>query len=222
MKWKLVALQCLLPSPFSLLGRGFSKFVSSQIQTRFTTAAAVNWMWGASANELFRIQSKMVKHRSNSFSSSREQFVRVFTLLLITTFHNCVLRANELNKNNGIMFPNRQQQIVNSGDNVTITCIFIHSAEIKWIYPEYLFKTPQVSQQPPRFSWLHHLKKVEILELTDQHERQTFELYVRKERNSRFVDNDPVKSPGERHGLLRVLPAPVWRTASQTISLRLQ
>lgn len=30
LKWKLVALQCLLPSPFSLVvGRGFSKFVSS-------------------------------------------------------------------------------------------------------------------------------------------------------------------------------------------------
>lgn len=191
-------------------------------QTRLTAAAAVNWMWGASANELLRIQSKMVKHRSNSFSSSREQFVRVLIALHLTIlFHNCVLRANELNKNNGIMLPNRQQQIVNSGDNVTITCIFIHSAEIKWIYPEYLFKTPQVSQ-----SHLDCLaspfKKSRNFELTDQHERQTFELYVRKERDSRFVDNDPVKSPAERHGLLRVLPAPVWRTASQTISLRLQ
>jgi hypothetical protein len=142
--------------------------VSSQIQARFTAATAVNWMWGASldvivhsANKLLRIQSKMVKHRSNSFSSSREQFVRVLISVSVL-FHNCVLRASELNKNNGIMLPSRPQQIVNSGDNVTITCIFIHSAEIKWIYPEYLFKTPQVSQQPPRFSWLHHLKKVEI------------------------------------------------------------
>ncbi|XP_046457985.1 vascular endothelial growth factor receptor 1-like [Daphnia pulex] len=124
-------------------------------------------MWGASldvivhsANVLFRIQSKMVKHRSNSFSSSREQFVRVLISVSVL-FHNCV-RASELNKNNGIMLPSRPQQIVNSGANVTITCIFIHSAEIKWIYPEYLFKTPQISMSDKRLNFTYEKNETHV------------------------------------------------------------
>ena len=86
---------------------------------------------------LLRLQLKMVKHLS--------LFHRLFVALisvLILLFNQGL--ANELNKNNGIMLPNKPQQIVNASANVTITCIFVHSAEIKWIYPEYLFKTPEV------------------------------------------------------------------------------
>ena len=77
-------------------------------------------------------------------------FKRLFVALLaeLILLHHQSL-ANELNKNNGIMLPNKPQQIVNSSDNVTITCIFIHSADIKWIYPEYLSKTPEVSESKP-------------------------------------------------------------------------
>lgn len=59
--------------------------------------------------------------------------------------------ANELNKNNGIMLPNKPQQMINASANVTITCIFVHSADIKWIYPEYLFKTPEVLSETQYF-----------------------------------------------------------------------
>ncbi|XP_046457028.1 vascular endothelial growth factor receptor 1-like isoform X1 [Daphnia pulex] len=44
--------------------------------------------------------------------------------------------AIELNKNNGIMFPNQPEQIVNVTTNITITCVFIHTAEILWTLPK--------------------------------------------------------------------------------------
>ena len=86
---------------------------------------------------LLRLPLKMVKH----LSLFHRLFVALISVLILLFNQG---RANELNKNNGIMLPNKPQQIVNASDNVTITCIFVHSAEIKWIYPEYLFKTPEV------------------------------------------------------------------------------
>jgi hypothetical protein len=86
---------------------------------------------------LLRLPLKMVKH----LSLFHRLFVALISVLILLFNQG---RANELNKNNGIMLPNKPQQIVNASANVTITCIFVHSAEIKWIYPEYLFKTPEV------------------------------------------------------------------------------
>jgi hypothetical protein len=44
--------------------------------------------------------------------------------------------AIELNKNQGIMLPNQPEQIVNATTNITITCVFIHTAEILWTLPK--------------------------------------------------------------------------------------
>ena len=162
----------------------------------------------------------MAERRSNSFFGKR---LAGLTALLVV--FDSSSRASELNKNNGIMWPNKPQQIVNAGANVTVTCIFIHSADIKWIYPDYLSKTPEVSgkKAPRHFGGGDSVFKNQFFNnLADQLERQTTELRLRKERDSRFVDYDPVECQDERHGLLRVLPAAVRRTARQTISLRLQ
>jgi hypothetical protein len=34
------------------------------------------------------------------------------------------------------MLPNQQDQLVNAKNNITITCVFIHTAEIVWILPK--------------------------------------------------------------------------------------
>ncbi|XP_046456193.1 vascular endothelial growth factor receptor kdr-like [Daphnia pulex] len=47
--------------------------------------------------------------------------------------------AIELNKNKGIMLPNQPEQIVNATTNITITCVFIYTAEIIWILPKLYF-----------------------------------------------------------------------------------
>lgn len=44
--------------------------------------------------------------------------------------------ALELNKNKGIMLPDQPEQIVNANTNITITCMFIHTAEIQWTLPK--------------------------------------------------------------------------------------
>lgn len=66
-----------------------------------------------------------------SWTISVVQVCAVIVLML-----NKCSQANDLNKNNGIMLPNVAQRVVNASSNVSITCMFIHSAAIEWILPK--------------------------------------------------------------------------------------
>jgi hypothetical protein len=59
-------------------------------------------------------------------------FKLLTTVLLISSTQGQVV---ELNKNQGIMLPNQPYQMVNATRNITITCVFIHTAEIQWTLP---------------------------------------------------------------------------------------
>jgi hypothetical protein len=60
--------------------------------------------------------------------------LKVLTIVVLTFGRQG--HAIELNKNQGIMIPNQQQQLVNATNNITITCVFIHTAEIVWTLPK--------------------------------------------------------------------------------------
>ncbi|XP_057369372.1 vascular endothelial growth factor receptor 1-like isoform X2 [Daphnia carinata] len=60
--------------------------------------------------------------------------LRVFSIVVLIS--HAYGQTNELNKNNGIMLPNVPERIVKAGDNVTITCMFIHTTDIEWILPK--------------------------------------------------------------------------------------
>ncbi|XP_032784031.2 vascular endothelial growth factor receptor 2 [Daphnia magna] len=62
-------------------------------------------------------------------------------------------RAKELDKNNGIMLPDKEQQVFTALANISVTCIFIHTAEIKWNIPDYLTKTPGISAMNERLNF---------------------------------------------------------------------
>lgn len=62
-------------------------------------------------------------------------------------------RAKELDKNNGIMLPDKEQQVFTALANISVTCIFIHTAEIKWNVPDYLTKTPGISAMNERLNF---------------------------------------------------------------------
>lgn len=53
-------------------------------------------------------------------------------VLLISSSQGQVV---ELNKNQGIMIPNESHQRVNATNNITITCVFIHTDNIQWTLP---------------------------------------------------------------------------------------
>jgi hypothetical protein len=55
----------------------------------------------------------------------------------------------ELNKNNGIMIPSGEYQIVDMKSNVTITCMFIHNASIIWTLP----KVTTTAVRRPRYHY---------------------------------------------------------------------
>jgi hypothetical protein len=57
-------------------------------------------------------------------------------MLLISSRQGHAIELIGLNKNQGIMLPNQQDQLVNVNNNITITCVFIHTAEIVWILPK--------------------------------------------------------------------------------------
>ncbi|XP_046637844.1 vascular endothelial growth factor receptor 1-like isoform X2 [Daphnia pulicaria] len=57
-------------------------------------------------------------------------------MLLISSRQGHAIELIGLNKNQGIMLPNQQDQLVNAKNNITITCVFIHTAEIVWILPK--------------------------------------------------------------------------------------
>ncbi|KAI9559362.1 hypothetical protein GHT06_016151 [Daphnia sinensis] len=61
--------------------------------------------------------------------------LQVFSVVVLIT-NTCCCQANELNKNNGIMLPNVDERVVKAGDNLTITCMFIHTTDIEWTLPK--------------------------------------------------------------------------------------
>ena len=63
-------------------------------------------------------------------------FKVLFTLTVLALSWNQQGHAKELNKNQGIMIPNVKDQIVDIKSNITITCMFIHSATIVWTLPK--------------------------------------------------------------------------------------
>uniref|UniRef100_A0A0P5KX94 receptor protein-tyrosine kinase n=1 Tax=Daphnia magna TaxID=35525 RepID=A0A0P5KX94_9CRUS len=60
--------------------------------------------------------------------------LQVFSVVVLIS--NTYGQVNELNKNNGIMLPNVAERIVKAGDNLTITCMFIHTTDIEWTLPK--------------------------------------------------------------------------------------
>ncbi|KAI9559363.1 hypothetical protein GHT06_016152 [Daphnia sinensis] len=71
-------------------------------------------------------------------------------------------RANELDKNNGIMVPDKEQQVFTALANISVTCIFIHTVEIKWNIPDYLTKTPGISAMSERLNFTYEKNETHV------------------------------------------------------------
>ena len=73
----------------------------------------------------------------------RCNLVLVTLFFVLSTVHPT---AAQLSKTNGIMLPSVKHQVINSGSNFSITCIFVHNATIGWSLPDYYeFQKLQVS-----------------------------------------------------------------------------
>jgi hypothetical protein len=57
-------------------------------------------------------------------------------IIIVLLISNTQGQVVELNKNQGIMIPNQPYQIVDVNTNITITCVFIHTAGILWTLPK--------------------------------------------------------------------------------------
>ncbi|XP_057369375.1 vascular endothelial growth factor receptor 2-like [Daphnia carinata] len=71
-------------------------------------------------------------------------------------------RAVVLDKNNGIMLPDKEVQVFNASANISVTCIFIHSVEIKWNVPDYLIKTPGISAMAERLNFIFEKNETHV------------------------------------------------------------
>ena len=61
--------------------------------------------------------------------------VLVMLLVFLSAVHTT--SSQTLTKTNGIILPNVRQQVINSGSDFSITCIFEHTDSISWTYPGY-------------------------------------------------------------------------------------
>ena len=73
----------------------------------------------------------------------RCNLVLVTLFFVMSTVHPT---AAQLSKTNGIVLPSGRQQVINSGSNFSITCIFVHNDTIVWSLPDYFeFQKRKVS-----------------------------------------------------------------------------
>lgn len=142
-KYRIICkVKSLLLSPFSLCWTGISKLMTVGIPIWAPHLHVI--VVHSLSSKCLCLQSRMVERLLfiNIHQIRPRLLVIVLAGLLISLFIEC--RANELNKNNGIILPNRPQQVLTASANISMTCIFIHSANITWTYPNYLLKTPEV------------------------------------------------------------------------------
>lgn len=133
----------LLLSPFSLSARGFPKLSSTFEHCRAFFSTCTPNIFVSSHSSLLCVRRRMAERlRPVNIVRIRPKLAIVLTSFLISLAVEG--RAKELDKNNGIMLPDKEQQVFTALANISVTCIFIHTAEIKWNIPDYLTKTPGV------------------------------------------------------------------------------
>lgn len=135
--------------------------------------------------------------------------------------------ANELNKNNGIMFPNQPYQIVNATTNITITCVFIHNTEIQWTLPK-LSTESAVGKETMRRKSRQDFSKIvsNIWIFLDGNTKQPYNLHDIFQRdpgpNACLLYADDDECQDYRHGIVQVSPDTIPWPSSGAARLRLR